>query len=75
MLNERKNSVDFGRIKVVTISEKDFKKEVDKNKLVTTRSKIYYLYSLNYSKSGIATFLNKRYQHVRNELNRELKRK
>lgn len=56
------NTITINNIEVTTTIEKKLKE------LQTVSSKIRYLHSQNFTRSQIATILNKRYQHVRNVL-------
>lgn len=49
--------------------------KTEMEQLTTASAQIRYLAGQKFSTSQIATYLNKRYQHVRNVLTTELKRK
>jgi hypothetical protein len=55
---------------VVTFKNKD---ESEVNKLLTTSAKIRYLNAKQYTRMQIATLLGKRYQHVRNVLEEDIR--
>jgi hypothetical protein len=48
---------------------------IDYARCISLSDRIRYLHSQNFSRSSIATYLNIRYQHVRNVLITPLKRK
>lgn len=67
---EQSNTGDDGRKKLVTMTQEEFAGL----KLSSTSAKIRYLWAEGYTRSAIANFLGKRYQHVRNVLITPLKR-
>ena len=62
----RKNKIEMSMVEWADIC--------DKNNLKTKSAMIRYLWSVNYTRSAIAKFLNILYQHVRNVLVQEPKR-
>lgn len=63
-----------GRIKVVAMSMVEWDDIIKAKNLKTASAMIRYLHGEGYAPSGIAKFLGKIYQHVRNVLNQPLKR-
>ena len=65
---------DKGRIRVVSFTQEEWADIKKSNGLGSTSAQMRYLVGRNYSPSATATFLGKRYQHVRNVMNQILKR-
>ena len=65
---------DKGRIRVVPFTAEEWWNLKKANGLGSTSAQMRYLVGRNYSPSATATFLGKRYQHVRNVMNQILKR-